>query len=227
MRAAYYQGVRLWGACQHFPGWASRTGEHDYQGFRQTYKGSNPESGNFERPLRVETYVESQVAVSGYSVETSIDNTLHAVEALLLAVQTSLGWLSWCEDDAKRASVTAGGAAGAAVVITLGARQGGWTVATGDLVLVRKGSTGAGWVTPIAGVAGDNVTLRLDSTIDNTWEVILVQRAYAQVAYLAMDGGKPRDAQDSLDDRQGVTFDFKGFGAVSTPSASLLSGYTR
>lgn len=228
MRAAYWKGVRLFEALQEAPAWAERTGSSDHEGLHQTYKTSNPESPNLERPITVKTVVEERSEqVSTYEIQDSIENTLHAVEALLIANMTVLGPLSYAPNDLMRASITTGHTAGTAQVVVIAAAQGGWAPATGQMVLVRNASTGHGFTTTIT-VSGSNITLALipEDVGNSGWEMIFIVRSVASVQFQRMDGGKARGADDPQRDRNEVTYEFKGYGAVSYPSGSLLSGYT-
>lgn len=222
-RAAYYKGVRLWEVAQVTPGWAESGGESEHEGVRQTYAHSNPESMNFRRPLRIRTVVEPQTLPSGYSGDVSIENTLLSVEADLISVAGSLGHLSYSMNETQRCAVTTGAASGNNRTVTLAARAGGWVTATGQYILFRKASTGAGFAAIIESVSGDDVVVDLTQTIDNTWGAIHVQRVYTEVRYRTMNGGEPRGEDDPEIDRKEVTYEFVGYGAVLLPTATLLS----
>lgn len=222
-RAAFFKGVRLWEVCQTMPGWASRGGSSEHEGVRFTYAHSNPESANFRRPIKVRCVVTPQTIPSGYSGDVVIENTLLDVEADLISVASSWGDLSYSANEEQRADVTTGAASGSNRTVTMAARGGAWTMATGHLILFRKASTGAGFVTTIENVTGDDIVVDLSATIDNTWEAVRIHRAFSSVQYQDMDGGAPRDESDPEIDRKEVVYNFVGYGAATLPSATLLA----
>lgn len=230
MEAAYFHGVRLFEAVQEMPGWASRTGEKDFEGVRQRNKKANDGSPNFERPVRVRCYVEERAfdAVSGYATNTAIENTLLDVEDRLrdVAMATGQGPLSYTEDSRRRATIGAGASAGAGVVVTIGTPAGGWTPAVGHLVLFRNRTTNAGFTSEITAVGVGTITCTLTSAITTSWEVLRVDRIFVSAVYETMDGGSPRDENDPRLDRKDVSYSFSVYGDPLMPSASLLTGYT-
>lgn len=225
-RAAFYKGVRLWEVAQVTPGWAARGGSSEHEGVRQTYAHANPESPNFKRPIKVKCVVTPQTLPQTYAKrgDVVIENTLLDVEEDLIGVSTGLGHLSYSMDEEQRAAVTTGAASGNNRTVKMATRAAGWTLTTGQLVLFRKASTGAGFVTAIENVSGDDIVVDLAATIDSTWAGVHVQRAYVDVQFLGMDGGGPRDMESDPEiDRKEVTYEFVGYAGVLLPSATLLS----
>ena len=225
-RAAYFKGVRLWEVAQVTPGWLARGGSSEHEGVRQTYVHLNPESPNFRRSIKVKCVVTPQTMPLAYAArgDVVIENTLLDVEADLVSVCTSLGHLSYSMDETQRADVTTGAASGNNATVTMAARAGGWTLTTGQLILFRKATTGAGFACLIENVAGNDIVVDLAATIDSTWEAIHVQRAYVDAQFMGMDGGGPRDMESDPEiDRREVTYDFVAAAAVLMPSGSLLS----
>lgn len=223
MRAFHHKGVWLWEAAQEDPGWAVRTGEMEHEGVLQDYTYAEPRSMNMKREIRCSTVVEVKAAAGGYEAGTCVRNTLHAVEALLLAQGRTAGDLSYAEDNSRRAQV-AGSFGTGPQLVTHGAVGGGWTRAAGQLLLFRKGSTGAGFVVSCTSVPdATHVQATLTEAIDATWEVMEVARVARRCVYLTMDGGSAQGQGGREDLRREVLYLFGGYGAVEVPTGSLLA----
>lgn len=223
MRRFYFKGVWLWEVAQEDPGWAQRTGELEHDGVLQDYLHAEPRSPNMKREVRCGTVVEKKEGAGGYEAGTSVRNTLHAVEALLIAQADVLGDLSYTEDHARTATVGGSFGSGAQTVLH-GAPGGGWTRATGQLVLFLKRSTGAGFVAELTGVPDStHVQAVLAEAVDVTWELIQVARCIRRCAYMTMDGGGATGQGGREDLRLRVEYLFGGYGAVVVPATSVLT----
>lgn len=224
MRAAYFKGVRLWEALQEMPAWASRTGEKSHSGVRQRNQAANPQSPNFERPVEVRCVVEPRTvdAVSGYETGTAIENTLLDVEDRLRDVSTTAGDLCFCEDNTRKADISGNETAGANVVVNHGTVGGGWTPATGELVLFRNPSTGAGFYAVIEATGAGTVTCDLDENLTSSWDMVRVERVYPEAVYERMMKGGVRDESDPELDAPDVKYYFTVYGDPVVPSSSLI-----
>lgn len=225
MRTAYFKGVWLWEVLQDMPGWAMRTGAKDHEGVRQRNKASNPQSPNFERPIKVRCSIELRDldAVSGYEIGTAIENTLLDVEDRLRDVATTEGDLCFCENNERKAAISGAETAGANVVVNHGTAGGGWVPAVGHLVLFRNPITNAGFYSVIEGVGSGTMTCDLDEDLSSDWEVLRVERVFPSCTYDSMDGGQARDDNDPERDRDEITYSFTCYADPVLPSASLLA----
>lgn len=225
MRRAFWKGVWLWEALQEMPGFAERGGELEFEGVRQDWKHANPESPCGVRPLSVRCVVEEKDvdAAPGYETATAIENTLHAVEALLLANWTSAGPLCYCENHERKAAISGDETAGSNVTVNIGSPGGGWVPATGELVLFRKKTTGEGFTSVIESVSSGVIVCDLEQNLSNSWEVVRVERVFTEVVYRTMQRAGPRDESDPQRDVREVTYQFSGYGEALVPTASVLA----
>ena len=111
-RACYYKGVRLWEVFQDWYPWASRTGEGSHDGITQVWVYLNPESPNFLRDPVVECVIEPITDHGDLDTLTTMDVLCLDVETHLRANAKSLGHLSYCLDDDRKADVSGSFAAG-------------------------------------------------------------------------------------------------------------------
>ena len=139
------------------------------------------------------------------------------MDALCLDVEThlrrnakSLGPLSYCLDDERKANVAGSYPAGLAVV-AIGAAGGGWVPAGGRYVLFRKPSTGAGFATAIIGTGVGTITADLAEAIDASWDVVDVRIVIPDVQYQTLDPGRPDDGRHECW-RPRVVYRFLGGG---------------
>lgn len=225
MRAAYHHGVLLWEALQEITGWAERGGSMEHEGVRQLRKKANPQSPNFGRPVVVRTVVEerSETVAPGYETETALDNTLYAVEARLMAVADEKGPLVLCENDARVASVSGSVSPAAGATVSHGTPGGGWTPAAGDLVLFRRPDTNEGFTSTIQSVGSGTVVCTVTVALTTAWRMVRVERVYADAVFRGMSKSLRRGADDPGLDVAEVSYRFEVFGAVTSPSASVLA----
>lgn len=192
MRAAYFKGVRLWQVFQDWYPWAARTGEGSHDGITQDFVYLNPESPNFLRDPVVECVIEPTEDHADLDTLSTLDVLCLDVETHLRRNAKSLGALSLCQDDERKANVGGSYAAGLRTV-AIGACGGGWVPAANRYVLFRKPSTGAGFVTAIVGTGSGTITADLAEAIDSTWDVVDVRIVIPDVQYQTLDPGRPDD----------------------------------
>lgn len=225
MRKAYHFGVELWEALQEMPGFAERNGDAEHEGVRQGYKTANPESPNASRPIDVVTVVEERAvnAATGYETATAIENTLHAVETLLLARWLELGPLCYCENHERVAAVSGNETAGSNVTVGHGTPGAGWVPAAGEYVLFSKPTTGGGFTSIIESVGAGTVVCDLTANLTSDWVMRRVERVFTDVMYRRMSHAPARGPDDPQRDISEVTYVFTGYGQVLTPTATVLA----
>ena len=218
-RACYFKGVRLWEVFQDWYPWASRTGEGGHDGITQDWVYLNPESPNFLRDPVVECVIEPIEDHGDLDTLATMDVICLDVETHLRQNAKSLGHLSYCLDDDRKANVAGSYAAGLRVV-AIGAAGGGWVPAGGRYVLFRKPSSGAGFVTQIIGTGTGTITAMLAEDIDATWDVVDVRIAIPDVQYQTLDPGRPDDGGHERW-RPRVVYRFTGGGKPLIAAADI------
>lgn len=213
--AFFFSGLRLKDAAHGWRPRSDRSGEYRLQGVTQKFGTINPASPNFFETVQVVTDIRPVTA------RADLDNrTTLAVD--LSALQTSLRDkgddqthpLCWVRTVARRASVTGGPHSGTHDV-PITAWDDGWSAVAGRYVLVRKKSTGAGFVSEILSIpAANQIRIHCHSPIDSTWEVLETQIHYPAMLYVSMDAGTwPQDDPASDGFRTMVTYEFEGVAA--------------
>mgnify|MGYP001811874605 CR=1 FL=1 len=218
-RACYFKGVRLWEVFLDWYPWAARTGEGSHDGITQDWVYLNPESPNFLRDPVVECVIEPTEDHGDLDTLATMDVLCLDIETHLRSNAKSLGPLSVCLDDERKAGVGGTYPAGLAPV-AIGASGGGWVPAGGRYVLFRRPSTGDGFVTQIIGTGTGTITAELEEGIDATWDVVDVRIAIPDVQYQTLDPGRPDDGGHECW-RPRVTYRFQGGGEPLIAAADI------
>jgi len=201
VRGAYWQGVRLWEAFQRIDASAQASTSVLHQGVDRQYAARNADSHNFTRPIRVETVVPADKTDSGDLPDWLVVRIqLLDVERDLISIadSTPQGPLSICQDVDRKADVSGGPYSGNAQTISHGTAGGSWTPTAGRKVLVRKPSSGEGFVATIDSVGSGTVTLDVPSgyTVTSDWDLVDVQLVFPDCAYRTMSGGDPSEWEE-------------------------------
>lgn len=210
--AYYYGGVRLKDAAHGWRPRTERTGEYRQQGVTQKWGTMNTSSPNFFESVEVVTDVRPTALRSDMDKRTALAVDMAAMRTTLRGMAQDVTYpLCWVQSVARRASVTGGPHSGTHDV-PVTAWDDGWTPVAGRYVLVRKKSTGAGFVSEIFSIpAAGQIRIHCHSPIDSTWEVLETQVHYPAVLWVGMDDGTwPQEDPASDYFRQQVVYTFEG-----------------
>jgi hypothetical protein len=151
----------------------------------------------------------------------------------MIVDQTGFGYLSWCEDDAQYLTVSGTGP-WSGVNQQVDVSGSGFTPVTGQLVLLRNLSTGAGFVTAVEAYGGGKITVDCqryslvrsrttnvpvleDVSVSPGWVVVRVWYYYPlTVPLTSEDGPAPTQAEDAHS--MGIQYQFVTESKVVYPA---------
>lgn len=223
-KVVYFKGVRLWENLKHWKPTPVRSGSTRKGGTSRRLGKLNARSPNYFYEIAVHTDVKPiSTPITGLGYQETFNLAMLQVQKDLIEVSTSLGDLSWCQDDTEYVTLTGvtgvpGGYPGAGTWTYAGA---GFVPAAGQYVLLRDPTSGEGFVTLLTSGGAGSAGGTLNEAVASGWEMILIRFFFPSTAYVTMGGW---DTANQAEDRHAfdVSYAFESEAHAVYPAAYLL-----